>query len=98
MSTYDKKNIEQKAAKERYTKKQELADLRLILDTKSGRRFIWKYLGICGVFRSSFTGNSETFFKEGQRNVGLQLMAEVHEADIEMYALMSKENAEDNNQ
>jgi hypothetical protein len=28
----------------------------------------------CGVARSSFTGSSETFFREGQRAVGLYVM------------------------
>lgn len=70
-------------------------DLKQILDTKAGRRFIWRKLQECGFFRSSFTGNSETFFREGMRNMGLKLMAEVNEACPEAYVLMLKESQED---
>ena len=52
---------------------------------------MWRLLERTGVFRTSFTGNSETFFREGQRNVGLMLMAQIHEVCPDQYALMLKE-------
>ena len=33
-----------------------------------------------GIFRTSMTGNSQTFFREGQRAIGLWLLNEIHEA------------------
>ena len=75
-------------------RKQELEDLKFILQTPQGRRFVWRYLGVCGVFEISFTGNSETFFKEGKRNVGLMLLSDVNEAHPEAYLEMLKESKE----
>lgn len=66
-------------------------DMKLIMSTKEGRRFVWEILEFCGVYRSSFTGNSETFFKEGQRNVGLMLLGKIHEHCPDGFTTMLKE-------
>ena len=70
---------------------QERGDLVWLMGSKRGRRIMWRLLERTGVYRSSFTGNSETFFREGQRNVGLWLMAQIHEVCPDQYALMLKE-------
>lgn len=69
----------------------ELADVRWLLADPRGRRFFWRYLEQCGVFRTSFTGSSETFFREGARNVGLAMMADLEEADPQAYVTMLTE-------
>lgn len=80
------KKSEQKLKQER---EQELNDLRVLLNTPEGKRFIWRYISKCGVFKTSFTGNSTTFYLEGARNIGLSLLAEVMEARPEAYLEMS---------
>lgn len=71
---------------------QELRDLREVLAGPGGRRVIWKLLGDCGVFRSSFnTNGSVVFFNEGMRQIGLVLMADVMEADEGAYSRMASE-------
>ena len=67
-------------------------DLRQLLSTKWGRRLVWRILEKTGQFRTSFTGNSTTFFNEGQRNIGLWLVDEVLSADTNQYLAMIKEN------
>ena len=69
----------------------EKADFGWLMGSKRGRRIMWRLLERTGVFRSSFTGNSETYFREGQRNVGLMLMAQIHEVCPDQYAVMLKE-------
>lgn len=59
----------------------EQEDLRAVMRTVEGRRFIRAQLARCGVWRTSFTGNSETFFREGQRNIGLMLLDDLHSSD-----------------
>ncbi|THF64320.1 Bbp19 family protein [Pseudothauera rhizosphaerae] len=66
-------------------------DFEWLMNDKRGRRIVWRLLERTGVFRSSFTGNSETFFREGERNVGLLLMAMIHESAPEQYATMLEE-------
>lgn len=69
----------------------EAADFKWVMGNKRGRRFVWRLLERAGVFRSSFTGNSETFFREGARNVGLQVLAQIHEHCPGSYLLMLQE-------
>jgi len=69
----------------------EANDWKRQLSTSEGRRFVWRLLGDCGVFRSSFTGNSETFFNEGRRSVGLNILTAIEAHTPEAYALMSAE-------
>lgn len=58
---------------------QEEADLEWMMSDPRGRRIMWGLLGVTGVFRSSYTGDNGTFFKEGARNVGLIFMAKVND-------------------
>lgn len=70
----------------------EIKDFQWLMGDARGRRFMWRMLEMAGVYRSSFTGNSTTFFNEGQRNIGLMLVAEIHDTTPDAYALMLKEN------
>lgn len=77
------------------TRDRELNDVRHVLGSIQGRRLIWRYLETCGVFRTSFTGSSQTFFNEGERNIGLKLLADINEASPESYLTMLKESKGD---
>lgn len=66
-------------------------DLKWVMSNKRGRRFVWRLLDRAGIYRSSFTGNSTTFFNEGQRNIGLMLVAEIHRSCPDQYTQMIKE-------
>jgi len=39
-----------------------------------GKRVYANILSRCHVFQTTFTGNSKTFFLEGERNIGLYLL------------------------
>jgi len=73
--------------------RREEGDLRKVLSIPEGRRFVWKMLSRAGVFRSSFTGNSHTFFNEGKREIGLGMFEDVMTVNSEMFVKMQKENA-----
>ena len=66
-------------------------DLRKILSIPEGRRFYWELLTKAGVFRTSFTGTSTTYFNEGKREIGLQLLAELMEVKPEAFTQMQRE-------
>lgn len=78
----------------RRQREQELSDLKWLMGNKQGRRFMWRLLETAGVFRTSFTGNSTTFFNEGMRNMGLKQLNDVHEACPERYVEMVREHKE----
>ena len=68
-------------------------DLQAVLTSESGRRFLWYLMHRAHVFRSSFTGNSETFFREGERSMGLFVLAGVLDADPGVFGKMQEEFA-----
>ena len=87
----DEENVKQRKRKDEQARDGELDDLRQIMDSVHGRRFIWRLLDKAGVFRTSFTGNSTTFFNEGMRNLGLMVLADVHQACANQYIQMMQE-------
>jgi len=44
------------------------------LGSAAGKRVLSDLLNACGVFESSFTGNSRTFYNEGKREIGIILL------------------------
>lgn len=70
----------------------EVDDLKWLMADARGRRFLWRLLDQTHVFRTSFTGDSRTFFNEGERNIGLKHLASVNEHCPEHYLSMLKEH------
>ena len=65
-----------------------------LLATREGRRIVWAKLERCGVFQTSFTSNgSMVMFREGRRDVGLQLLADIQAVAPEAFLTMWRENA-----
>ncbi len=91
----DRSQVKQAEYKQKRSRENELDDVRHVLSTPNGRRFFWRYLSECGVFKTSFDGSSRTYFNEGERNVGLKLMADVNDADPEAYVTMLLESRGD---
>lgn len=71
----------------------DLGDIRKVLSSMEGRRFIWRLMSSCGVFHGSFTGNSTTFFNEGRRDIGLLVLRDLMEAKPDAFAHMQREYA-----
>ena len=88
----DEKSVKSQKQKDKNIRDTELEDLRLLLSKQWGRRLVWRILEQSGMYRTSFTGNSTTFFNEGARNIGLWLVDEVLSADTDQYLSMIKEN------
>ncbi len=70
------------------------ADFQWLMSDERGRRYVWRLLEQCGVYRSSFTGNSETFYREGMRNIGLILVKDCHQHCPDQYQKMVLENSD----
>lgn len=81
----DQDKIKRRESLDNISRRRELADVAFVLNSLEGRRFFWRMLINCGIFKSSFTGNNTTFFNEGERNVGLTLLADMNEADPAAY-------------
>jgi len=88
----DRTQIKEARQTEKDRRKNETEDLKYLLSLPAFRRFYWRYLCECGVFKSSFTGSSETYFREGRRDVGLMLMADLNDSNPAVYAALVTEN------
>ena len=77
-------------------KEQELNDLKTVMSTAAGRRFVWRILRDAGIFRPSFVGGDAlaTAFNEGSRNHGLIMLGEIMSELPASYLLMQKEAVE----
>ncbi len=99
MSNYDPldQDAQDKARKDRATRDKltdlsETEDVKWLMGSKRGRRFLWRVLERAGVYRLSFNTNSMTMaFAEGARNEGLRLLETIHSACPDLYTTMLKE-------
>jgi len=83
-----KKKIDER---NKYLQERNSSDYQKILKMPEGRRQLYRILEDCGVFQVSFTGNSETFFREGKRSIGLLILADIMEAEPEKLLQMQNE-------
>lgn len=68
--------------------------LKDILSSDSGRWFLMRLLDNSHVLGSCFTGNSTTFFNEGRREVGLQILRDITMLGIDAVKLKQKAEIE----
>ncbi len=80
---------------ERKRRERDLNDVRKVLLSPEGRRLIWRLMSYARIFKPSYTGNSETFFNEGRRDVGLLILEEVMAAKPDSFTQMQKESTTD---
>ena len=72
---------------------QAAVDLVWLMGDERGRRFVWALLSAAGVFRLSYAPGDQTAtaFREGARNLGLELLARIHQHCHAAYSLMVDE-------
>ncbi len=85
---------EEKLKRDRLAALEQDEDVRWLMSNRRGRNFAYRLLDVTGIYRTSFTGNSETFFKEGGRNVGLTFLNDLQRLTPDEYILMLKEHRE----
>jgi len=83
-------------AKARETQRREDEDFKWLMAHAQGRRYLWRLLEQAGVYRTSFhVSGSQMAFNEGQRNIGLRLIADIHRLAPEGYVKLLRENRND---
>lgn len=71
-------------------------DLKGVMGSPSGRRFVWALLAQCGVFAGSYAEQPLGMaFNEGRRSIGLALMGRVLARTPDLFLTMQKENIDD---
>jgi len=85
--------------RERIARENEDSDVKWLMSSKRGRRFVWRLMDQAGTFRSVFNTNAMAMaFAEGNRNTGLRILAMVTSLCPEHYPAMLKENTDDRSQ
>lgn len=88
----DEGAVQGASRKQKANRQTQVNDVAWVLSTPQGRRFIWRYLEDCKVFQTTFNPSGSIMtYQEGQRNVGLMLLADVNESQPEAYILMMNE-------
>ena len=88
---------QEKAAKERemnarLERESEESDFRWLMNSRRGRRIVWRLLEQAGTFRSSYSPTAmQMAFNEGFRNYGLRMLDLIHTNCPELYPQMMKE-------
>lgn len=78
--------------RERDTQRQADEDLRAIMLTPSGRRFMyWLTYDVCGVENGIWSPSAEIHFQEGRRSVGIQVKNEAQRVAPREYVQMIME-------
>lgn len=88
----DPEQVEERKRKEKHGRELELEDMQKLLAQPEFRRFAWRYLGKCKVFETVFNSHGGLMnLNEGMRTVGLNLLADITEADPQAYITMTVE-------
>jgi len=62
-----------------------LENVRQLMKSKAGQDVVWFILSMCNLYGDQFSGNSRTFYEEGKRSVGLEILQLLEEADATIY-------------
>ena len=97
----DEQEVGKKKAKEKKDIEIAQSDLSWLMKDQRGRRVVFAIIERCGVSKSSFSFNEhQTYFWEGERNIGLNLQAKVLDVGMDSenyYAMMLAENKGEKN-
>jgi hypothetical protein len=86
------KAIEEAKRKEEYQRRRELEDLKLLLEHKEFRSFIWRVLSRASVFSTVMSeGEGRIFYNSGRQDFGHWLMDEVVKAEPKAFLQMMQE-------
>jgi len=91
----DVQQVKKAGHKEKLKEKEDVKDLKEVLSTREGRRFLWRLLTECKVFSSIWTPSAQIHYFAGRHDLGLWLMAEIENADQEAFLTMLKEKNSD---
>ena len=93
MNSFDELEGEQQERdrKQNVKNERDRSDLKSILATAQGRRFLWRLFCLCGNFRMSFRPDAlVTAFNEGQRNIGNLILGEAMGLDCNLTKLQKE--------
>jgi len=94
----DEGQVREAEKRERFTRRDELDDLRMVLETKQGRRLLWRLMTHCRVFESIYHASALIHYNAGMQDVGHFLLAEITSASSgALMTMMQEQQKEQDN-
>ena len=91
----DEEQVKERKLQGRFNRKRKLAVVKELMGTADGRTFVHEFLGLCHLYVAVAGPDTHmTYFKDGERNVGLRLVNDLLEASPELYLKMLQEAQE----
>lgn len=88
----DEEQIASAEVRQRYTAKMRENDLKSVMETAHGRRFVWDMLGACALYHEGYSeSHAEMARIAGMRSIGLRLLKRIELVCPDLYDLMQKE-------
>ena len=78
--------------KEKFKRSEEIQDMRFVMNTIQGRRFVWRLMGHCKSFQSIYEQSARIHYNSGKQDVGFYIMRETQDADPDLWLKMQQEN------
>ncbi len=92
----DAPQVKRRRSKQKIKREGELEEIRQILNTSFGRRFLWRFLSECGLFHTmSHHSKLGMAIGSGKRDMGLWLISEINIADKSGYLKLIQEDLKD---
>lgn len=91
----DKSVQHEKEKKDKRIRERELADIRTVVNTPEGRRFIWRVLAECGMYKDGYVHGDNgygTTFNTGRKSIGIWLTNDLLFAKPDAFRQMTTEN------
>lgn len=88
----DEGQVSSAKGREKRLRERELNDMRHLLQTIQGRRFLWRFMGHCKVFESIWESSAKIHHNAGMQDVGHFVMAEICAANEDAFLQMMKES------
>jgi hypothetical protein len=91
----DQQQVGNAKEKELRGRDRELNDLLSVMNTREGRRYVWRLLAHCKVFGSVWHGSALIHYNSGMQDVGHYILADINDLNPDLLVLMIKENKGD---
>jgi hypothetical protein len=89
----DPSKVKRAGVKEKDIRRQQLNDIKTVLNNASGRRLMWRIMEECNTFGSIFNQNELIMARlSGKQDLGHFIMAEIIEADDNLLLKLMKDN------
>ncbi len=88
----DKKEVREGQHQVRRNEERDEDDLKMVMSTPEGRRWMWTFLSGCSAYESVFhPSGSQTAWNSGRQDIAHTLMKQIIRANSDLYLLMQQE-------